>query len=1231
MEFRILGPLEVLVDGMPVALGGPRQRALLAVLLLNANRVVSRERLIDDLGASGGHALANQISRLRKALAGRLETRPDGYLLRVAPGELDLQAFTHAVERGRAAREPATAAAILRDAERLWRGPAPPDVELALEDLRLGALEDRIEAELALGRHTELAAELQTLVTQHPLRERLHAHRMLALYRGGRQAEALDAYREARDALVELSGSEPGPDLRRRHEQLLRQDPALDGDAPAICPYKGLAAFGVDDADYFFGRERAVDALVTRAVDACVLAVVGDSGSGKSSLVRAGLLPALARGVLPGSERWTQAVIRPGEPVPDADVLAVDQFEELFALKNPRAFVDALLPPRRLTVVALRADFYGRCAAYPELTLGDHHLLVGPMTREEVRRAIERPAAKAGLTVEPALVEALLDDVRGSLPLLSTALLELWRERDGRTLTLAAYLRNGGVSGAVGRVADAAYDALHDQEAARRLLLRLASEDAEGAIVRRRIPLADADTETVKVLADRRLLTVGDGHVEVAHEALLTEWPRLRDWLEEDAEGRRLHRRLADAARAWEADGTGLYRGARLAAALDYDGELNAGERAFLAAGRRAAVRAQRRLRLALAGVLVLLAGAVVATAVAIDQRAEARAQATEAAAQRLGAQALAEADLDRALLLAREGVALDDTPRTRANLLATLLRSPAALGVLHSGGAPILGLALHDDTLAVLDANNTLRLFDARTRRPRTRPVTVHPFDGDDPARRPPTGQYLRFSPDGTQLFIGGFRPEIRDARTLGVRVELQANYMFAFAALYSGDELVLELGGPGNGITTLQRFDPRSGRPLARPRVLDHEGRAYTLSVVGGQVKTRANVPRTAVAGRTRAVAGEDNRVTVSDGATEREALAGHTAQLTGLELSGDGRTLYSSALDGRVLVWDLAGDRQLGRPFTAGRGSAVPLPHEAPSWSGFGAPPVPAAVAGTTLATGNGDGTVTLVDTRTLRVIETRRVADGAVRGLAFTGADLAIGADRGFLTRAGTRLPGHRGMVLAPAFGGPYMVSGSVSDRVLLWRDGRSRLYTYGPSASLGPFGVALSADGDTLAVASRLGVEIVDTATLRRWRTLPGAAAAVRFDGDRLLAGGAAGARVWSTRTWRPLTPVLEGAVDALDVSGDLLATGGPDGMVRLFDLRLQRRVGILPVLPNHPVVPRFAGGRLLAVADTGHAVAWDVRPQVWARRACAIAGRTLTRAEWADALPERAYAPACRG
>ena len=381
-------------------------------------------------------------------------------------------------------------------------------------------------------------------------------------------------------------------DLQRVEERASLYAPGGDELDHVLCPFKGLASFEMDDAHVFFGRDRLVAELVARLVGSPLLGVVGPSGSGKSSVVRAGLMPALAAGMLPGSERWRRVLLRPGDQpmsalnealeTTDGDedgtrhvLVVVDQFEETFTAcrddAERAAFVSAITAAARnphgrfSLVLAIRAAFYGRCAAYPDLAdlLGTNHVLVGPMQPEELRRAIELPARRAGLRVEPRLVDALVADVGdepGALPLLSTALLELWQERDGRTLQLERYEASGGIRGAVGRLAERAYARLSEpqQRIARSMLLRLSSGEAEGS-VRRRAALSEFDldaNEDARVvlaeLTDSRLLTVSEGTVEVAHEALLREWPRLRGWLEDDVAGRRLHEHLMQSARTWE-------------------------------------------------------------------------------------------------------------------------------------------------------------------------------------------------------------------------------------------------------------------------------------------------------------------------------------------------------------------------------------------------------------------------------------------------------------------------------------------------------------------------------------------------------------------------------------------------------------------------------------------------------------------------------------------------------
>ena len=248
LEFRILGPLEVLDEGTPVPLGGRNQRALLTLLLLRANQPISTERLVDELW--GEHpprtattSLQNSISQLRKLFGPEiLQTRPSGYVLELQPGQLDLARFEQLVREARTA-EPEGRARLLREALELWRGPALADSELEdfaqaeihrLEDFRLGVLEERIAADLELEADAELAAELELLVSRHPLRERLRSQLMLTLYRAGRQADALAAYHDARRTLVDELGIEPGPELQTLYGSILRQERSLVRVAPPV-------------------------------------------------------------------------------------------------------------------------------------------------------------------------------------------------------------------------------------------------------------------------------------------------------------------------------------------------------------------------------------------------------------------------------------------------------------------------------------------------------------------------------------------------------------------------------------------------------------------------------------------------------------------------------------------------------------------------------------------------------------------------------------------------------------------------------------------------------------------------------------------------------------------------------------------------------------------------------------------------------------------------------------
>ena len=862
LRFKVLGPLSALRGGEQVRLGGERQRALLALLLVRANELVSTERIAEQLfeaasNEGSSNAVYVAISRLRRALGdggALIRTCRGGYTLELEPTQLDAAEFERLLHEGQAllaSGEPSAALVRLREGLDLWHGSpladlTPVDFVQAeanrLEELRLVADIERIDAELALGRHRELVAEIKALIASAPLQERLRAQLMLALYRSGRQAEALAAYREASELLRGELGLAPSPRLQELERMILRQDAALEEERdepqtpPMPCPFKGLAPFEASDADFFCGRGRLISELIARLAEWPLVGILGPSGIGKSSLLRAGVLPALRAGALPGSGRWRQVLLRPGrhpreelERALGADleqtttdlapgeriVIAVDQLEELFTSCDRDAERCAFLEQleaatrdheRRVVVLcALRADFYGRLGSYREFAelLSRSHVLVGPMQREGLREVIERPAARAGLDVEPPLVDALLDEVLeepGGLPLLSTTLLELWQQSNDRMLRFDDYRAKGGVSGAVARIAETAFMQLSPRErtVARAVLLRLTDGD-EGSPTRRSVPLTELERlngapRVLNALTDARLLTVGAGVVELSHEALLREWPRYRSWLEEDRVGRRLHAHLTAAAGEWEArgrDSGDLYRGARLGAALDWSvqhrDDLDRLERAFLAASQFEADRAarrqrsqNRRLRALLTGTGVLLLIAVVAGIAALvgehQASTDARLAAAEARAalgRQLGAEAMSEPRLDVAELLAREGVALDRSPQTEGTLLQTLLRSPAVVGTfpLPTSSTPHVAVSPDGKALAVSDsAANQVRFYDVRTHRRSGH--ALGDFSGDQPPVYSSDGSLLVYP---TRTFLS-----VRNAHSLALRTRLPLGSSF-------------------------------------------------------------------------------------------------------------------------------------------------------------------------------------------------------------------------------------------------------------------------------------------------------------------------------------------------------------------------------------------------------------------------------------------------------------------
>ncbi|WP_431043443.1 hypothetical protein ACQUSR_17140 [Streptomyces sp. P1-3] len=1012
-------------------------------------------------------------------------------------------------------------------------------------------------------------------------------------------------------------------------------------------PYRGLARFEPGDAELFFGRDEMTGRLEETARRHRVSAVVGASGSGKSSLLRAGLIPRLRRpdqeaGRTPAAVRVLTPGARPmrhAERLTPADGpaetwLLVDQFEELFTLcTDPgerEAFLDRLLAARedgsRLRVVlAVRADFFGRCADHRVLSaaLDDATLLVGPMGSDELRAAIVRPAGSCGLNVERELTARILEEVAeepGALPLMSHALMETWRRRRGRTLTMQAYEAAGGLRGAIARTAEDAYHQLTPAQAAlaRRILLRLIAPGDGTEDTHRPTPhsefattvsAAGADVEAViDRLARSRLLTLDDGHVFLSHEALITAWPRLLGWINEERDRIRLHRRLTQDAIAWhelDRDPGALYRGARLTQAgeaftgREY-GALNALESDFLKAGlasrdaeQAQAARARRRSRRAVAALAVLCALVLVAGTVAWEQKLHSDQEHTQAEARRVAtaAASLRTTDPVLAMRLSLAAWNLAHTPETHGALLA------AALSQRELDAMPLPD-DVDGDTLDVrLSGDGRTLLYSVRGRIRRW-DITTHRELASlrAPKTETPESVMLDVTPDGRAAVIGdGEDAYVYEIAGGGTRTRKFASGYGQFSAdgrtlLWSEEDSSFELWDWRHRRLLLRRAlpDPRqdavspNGRYVAAcsdrdPLTVWDTAGSRPTSLPLPPAQKNAGCPTESLRftpdGRGLLRVDEGHGAAVSDLESGRTRWSVKHSGLKHVRLSGDGEVLAGQDAD-EILVWHTS------------RPQAPALRYKIP----------------------NEDVSELQIDTEHHAV---RYLGGGAVRSVSYppAGSWRAAPAEAAQFSPDGRELAVSLGAWDRKRFQLLDAERGTLSAELpaipcLPLTDGRDHTCdTSTPELAFRPDGrrlaydaYSISVDGDPLYVwdlRTRERVRIPRAVQRDDGRPL------FSVDGESLLIAGLGESHItiWDTRrdSVRTLRN-LDGGPLAAHPDGRSVVVSAADerALGRLVDLRT-RRVGRQALTGERIAAARFSrDGRLLAVGDEkGRVTLWD--------------------------------------
>jgi WD40 repeat protein/transcriptional regulator with XRE-family HTH domain len=1067
-------------------------------------------------------------------------------------------------------------------------------------------------------------------------------------------------------------------------------------DAPGLglCPYKGLNYFDEADADLFVGREALTTKLTKRvlslaSMDALdeqrFLAIVGASGSGKSSLARAGLIPALrwnkisadwhihvltptahpleslAAGLtdsvaataslmddLAQDERSLQIFIKRklGSGANTRVLLVIDQFEELFALCRSEAerasFISNLLTAAlevdgpAIVVITLRADFYAHCANYPELreALAKHQEYIGAMNDEELRRAIEEPARRGRWELEPGLVDVLLHDVGhepGALPLLSHALFETWQRRRGRMMTLSGYASSGGVRGAIAETAEAVFadQFTHEQQAiARRIFLRLTGlgDDSGAGDTRRRATFkelilkpeeANTTRAVLKALADARLIITSEDSAEVAHEALIREWPTLHHWLEENREGLRLHRQLTEAAQDWSEtnhDPDLLYRGARLVQthewATTHKDEMNALEEEFLAASieaneRQIAENEAQRLRelnaaqklaeteraradeqaasikrlrqrgIFLSGALVL---ALVAAIFANVFARNAQQQLLVSSVRELSnaANANLEIDPERSILLSLQGVnktyAVDGTvlPEAEDALHRAVQASRIEL-TLRGHTDSVWSAVFSPDGTRIATASNdgTAKIWDAAT----GKVLLTVKGSSYDTGSYYASVYYAAFSPNGKYLATAGGDgiARIWNATTGEELFDLSRDYQVVFHVEFSPDGSRVATAGPAGAAKVR---DVLTGKKLLT--LFQGNG------VVSYWITFSPDGSRIAVAN---ALGVSEGWVTIWDAVTGEILLTlpHQNTRVESVSFNPDGTRIITTGEDRTARIWDANTGEEL-----------LALSGYTDSFTNAAYTP-----DGTRLATTIGDGRVKVWD--------------------ALTGQELLV-------------LAGHSSSINTMAFSpdGTRMVTTSLDKTARVWSVAPSREFltlVNGPMIA-SPEGSRLtySPDGTRLAVAySDPIAKVWDVTTGKLLLSLSGHTDGVNFiaynwDGTRIATAASDGtAKVWDADSGKELLTlpahnerVISVAFSPKCVSppkapvercGSRIATASFDKTVKIWDAETGNKILTLAGISSEwlsGVAFSRDGSRVVVSSYDGTATMWD-----------AVAGRKL--------------------